>query len=357
MAPSATSPQTMTAKSEATAPLPLISLEPLLDPTTPQAHQASHALLSAFRTSGFLYLTNYSSLIPRSDIDKVFRASAHFFARPQPQKDLVALLTPTANRGYQRPGREKVSRAATAADVARERQQTGDDMKETYEIGREAQPGNPQPWPDTLDGDGVAFRVTMQAFFLKCQELHLVLMRGIAVGMGLDAHFFDPMLHVGDNNLRLLHYPSVAAGGFEGGKRMRAGAHSDYGTLTFLFQDERGGLQVEKKGDGGGGGWMDVEPQPDTIVVNAGDLMARWSNDLIRSTKHRVVEPPHTTTSPNTINKAHPPRYSVAYFCNPNYEAWIEALPGTFEEEGGKRYEGIYSKDYLYGRLNATVGA
>lgn len=85
--------------------------------------------------------------------------------------------------------------------------------------------------------------------------------------------------------------------------------------------------------------------------------MARWSNDLIRSTKHRVVEPPHTTTSPNTINKAHPPRYSVAYFCNPNYEAWIEALPGTFEEEGGKRYEGIYSKDYLYGRLNATVGA
>ncbi|CAO1605301.1 hypothetical protein XANCAGTX0491_008822 [Xanthoria calcicola] len=354
MAPSATSPQTMTAKSEATAPLPLISLEPLLDPTTPQAQQASNALLSAFRTSGFLYLTNYSSLIPRSDIDKVFHASAHFFARPQPQKDSVALPSPTQNRGYQRPGREKVSLAATAADVARDRQQTGDDMKETYEIGSPAaRPGNPQPWPDALDGDGVAFRTTMQDFFLKCQELHLVLMRGIAVGMGLDVHFFDPMLDVGDNNLRLLHYPSVAAGGFEGGKRMRAGAHSDYGTLTFLFQDEKGGLQVEK---GDGGGWMDVEPRPDTIVVNAGDLMARWSNDLIRSTKHRVVEPPNTSTT-STTDKAHPPRYSVAYFCNPNYEAWIEALPGTFEEGGGKRYEGINSRDYLFGRLNATVGA
>ena len=253
-------------------PTQLISLEPLLDPTRPQAQQASHALLSAFRTSGFLYLTNYSSLIPRSDIDKVFHASAHFFARPQPQKDSVALPSPTSNRGYQRPGREKVSLAATAADVARERQQNGDDMKETYEIGSPAaRPGNPQPWPDALDEAGVAFRTTMQDFFLKCQELHLVLMRGIAVGMGLDIHFFDPMLDVGDNNLRLLHYPSVPAGGFEGGKRMRAGAHSDYGTLTFLFQDKRGGLQVEKADDGGGGGWMDVEPRPDTIVVNAGD--------------------------------------------------------------------------------------
>ena len=91
-------------------------------------------------------------------------------------------------------------------------------------------------------------------------------------------------------------------------------------------------------------------------------VMARWSNNLIRSTKHRVVEPPNTTTSTTststtTTSKAHPPRYSVAYFCNPNYEAWIEALPGTFEEEGGKRYEGINSRDYLFGRLNATVGA
>lgn len=69
--------------------------------------------------------------------------------------------------------------------------------------------------------------------------------------------------------LRLLHYPAVAAGGFEGGKRMRAGAHSDYGSVTFLFQDQRGGLQVEKAD--GSGGWMDVVPREGTIVVNAGD--------------------------------------------------------------------------------------
>lgn len=82
--------------------------------------------------------------------------------------------------------------------------------------------------------------------------------------------------------------------------------------------------------------------------------MARWSNDLIRSTKHRVVEPPSQKTESGK-SKGHPPRYSVAYFCNPNYEAWIEALPGTWEDiEGGKKYEGINSRDYLFSRLSAT---
>ncbi|KAL8851479.1 MAG: hypothetical protein Q9221_003579 [Calogaya cf. arnoldii] len=197
----------------------------------------------------------------------------------------------------------------------------------------------------------------MQEFFLKCQEMQLVLMRGIAMGMGLNTHFFDGMLDKADNNLRLLHYPAVEKGAFEGG-RMRAGAHSDYGSVTFLFQDQRGGLQVEKLE----GGWMDVEPREGTIVVNAGNLMARWSNDLIRSTKHRVVEPPSLPSSSDPSSSAHPARYSIAYFCNPNYEAWIEASPGTYdtdEEEGkkgGKKYEGINSKEYLFSRLSATVG-
>ena len=97
--------------------------------------------------------------------------------------------------------------------------------------------------------------------------------------------------------------------------------------------------------------------------------LARWSNDLIRSTKHRVVEPPlpsspHPSSNPSSTPshseseaEGHPPRYSIAYFCNPNYEVWIDALPGTWENvEGGKKYEGIGAKEYLFSRLEATVG-
>lgn len=177
-----------------------------------------------------------------------------------------------------------------------------------------------------------------------------MLMRGIALGMGLYADFFDDFVMTGDNTLRLLHYPAVLPGGFEGGKRVRAGAHSDYGSVTLLFQDQRGGLQVERSG--GKGGWLDVEPREGTIVVNAGDLLARWSNDMIRSTKHRVVEPPFMGKEKE---EGHPPRYSVAYFCNPDFDKYIEALPGTWEdEEGGKKYEGINSGEYLVQRLSAT---
>lgn len=82
------------------------------------------------------------------------------------------------------------------------------------------------------------------------------------------------------------------------------------------------------------GNFIDATPIPDTIVVNAGDLLARWSNDSIRSTKHQVVEPP-------TPAETHPARYSIAYFCDANYESIIDAIPGTYDEVHAKKYEPI----------------
>ena len=244
-------------------------------------------------------------------------------------------------------GREKVSQGSNKDEVAKERQDGGEDLKESFEIGREFEEGHPNRWPDHLDFEGAEFKMTMYGFFERCKEVHAVLMRGIALGMGLEADFFDGHVTTGDNTLRLLHYPPVAPGGFAGGKRVRAGAHSDYGSVTLLFQDRRGGLQVERPG-----GWVDVEPMDGTIVVNAGDLLARWSNDLIRSTMHRVVQPPFKGKE---TEQGHPARYSVAYFCNPDFDKWIEALPGTWEgERGGKKYDGINSGEYLFQRLSAT---
>lgn len=98
---------------------------------------------------------------------------------------------------------------------------------------------------------------------------------------------------------------------------------------------------------------MDATPIPGTIVVNAGDLLARWSNDTIKSTKHRVVEPPAKADDAHADADAYPPRYSIAYFCNPNFDRVIEAIPGTWEGTG-RKYEGVLSGDYLVRRLTAT---
>ena len=174
-----------------------------------------------------------------------------------------------------------MSQCATKEEVAAAREGKGDDMKESFEIGREGEEGCPNRWPSegykdedikSLNGNAEhdfwdkasEFRTAMQSFFLACQKLHKMIMRAIALGMKLEETFFDDFVQQGDNTLRLLHYPAVPKGGFDGGKSERAGAHTDYGTVTFLFQDERGGLQVEPP-DGEIKEWKDVEPRKGTV--------------------------------------------------------------------------------------------
>ena len=234
------------------------------------------------------------------------------------------------------------------------------DLKESLEIGREGEKGHENRWPvgDGFDKEGEKFKEVMQCFFLDLKEMHRVIMGAVALGLGLEENFFDGYVNVGDNTLRLLHYPPVKRSVFEKNKgQVRAGAHTDYGSVTLLFQDDRGGLQVQ--GPGGKGEWLDVEPIEGACIVNAGDLLTRWSNDLVKSTLHRVVEPPLKErvegVSMDDEEEEYPSRYSIAYFCNPDFDRWIEALPGTYGgEKGEKRYEGVNSGEYLVQRLTAT---
>jgi isopenicillin N synthase-like dioxygenase len=219
------------------------------------------------------------------------------------------------------------------------------DLKESFEIGREGEEGHPNIWPSSDTAHD--FKTNMIEFFGQCKELHIEVMRAIAVGMGLEESYFDPYTDRGDNTLRLLHYPEVHKSVFAQSKQqVRAGAHTDYGSITLLFQDNRGGLQVSSPD----GTFVDATPIAGTVVVNAGDLLARWSNDTIKSTMHRVVEPPAPADG-----DVHPARYSIAYFCNPNFDRFIDAIPGTYGgDKGEKKYAGINSGKYLVMRLAAT---
>jgi isopenicillin N synthase-like dioxygenase len=327
--------------------IPIIDLEPFLKGTPSAKKSVAATVTSAFKTSGFLYLKNHG--IPPSVVAEVFAASVRFFARPQAEKDSLGWTTPQSNRGYVASGREKLSLSDDVASIT-ELRNTIPDLKESMEIGRDDVDGLPNRWPDHLDDEGKNFKRITQIFFALCKDLHTTVMRSIAVGMGLPEHFFDEFTTNGDNNLRLLHYPPVSKEVFlKSSGQVRAGEHSDYGSITFLFQDSLGGLQVRSPK----GTFVDATPVPDTIVVNAGDLMARWSNDIIKSTKHRVIQPPYGTD--NAAPDICPARYSMAYFCNPNHDKFIEALPGTYGDGvGEKKYDGINSGQYLIQRLAAT---
>lgn len=305
------------------------------------------SVTDAFKNSGFLYLKDHG--IPPSVVSEVFASSARFFARLQDQKDSLRWTGPETNRGYIATGHEKLAPLEDTAGIG-DLRVTSPDLKESMEIGKDGVASALNQWPDHIDEEGQSFKRTMLSFSDTCNTLQMQIMQAIALGMNLPEHFFDEYIDAGDNILRLLHYPPVPKDIFQRQLgQVRAGEHSDYGSITLLFQDARGGLQVRSPK----GTFVDVTPIPDTIVVNAGDLLARWANDAITSTRHRVVEPPASVSAGD--EKEYPARYSVAYFCNPNMDQVIEALPGTYDEQEGRKYPGIKASDYLIQRLGATI--
>ncbi|KAA8652590.1 hypothetical protein EYZ11_002382 [Aspergillus tanneri] len=323
--------------------IPIIDFSPFRSGTPADKHAVAVSIVDAFKSSGFLYLKDHG--IPSSVVSEVFGSSARFFARPQNQKDSLGWTTPQANRGYVKTGQEKLT--LPGEEII----QATPDLKETMEIGREGVDGLPNHWPDDMDDEGKRFKEAMLSFFDMCKSLHMKLMRAIALGMSLPEHFFDSYVDQGDNTLRLLHYPAVSRDVFKANpSQVRAGEHSDYGSITLLFQDGRGGLQARSPK----GTFVNVMPIADTVVINAGDLLSRWSNDVIKSTRHRVVEPPKTVD--DGVIDTYPDRYSVAYFCNPNFNKFIEAIPGTYgEHQQQAKYPGITAGDYLVQRLTATI--
>ncbi|CCE27949.1 related to gibberellin 20-oxidase [Claviceps purpurea 20.1] len=322
--------------------IPLIDFSKFLNGGPHERQSTAQEILHGFQTAGFIYLKNHP--IPAHVLQRIFIRSATFFALDDETKLRLQWTTPEANRGYSSPGREKASQLVDVSEVSKIRTQAPD-LKESLEIGRDTRPEFPNQWPD--EGDNVSlrgFRKDMVDFFRTCQALHVDVMRAIALGMGLEQDFFDQFINASDNNLRLLHYPGVKAKVFKlNPGQTRAGEHSDYGSITLLFQDSQGGLQVKSPT----GDFVDATPIEGTIVVNAGDLLARWSNDTIRSTIHRVVEPP-------SQDDEHPARYSIAYFCNANLDSFIETLPGTYATEQDKKYKGVKSGEYLVQRLRTT---
>jgi len=285
----------------------LIDFSKFLNGSPSQKLSTAQAILRGFQTAGFIYLSNIP--IAPSVVSQVFSYSATFFKLSMSEKLSIAWTTPEANRGYSAPGREKATILTDEAAVDALRKSVPD-IKESIEIGREDEPEHPNRWPvETEENNLVGFRDLMLSFFDQCASLHKQIMRAIAVGIGIDEEYFDAFVCDNDNTLRLLHYPSVPKKVFdESPSQVRAGEHTDYGSITLLFQDQSGGLQVKSSN----GQFIDATPIEGTCVVNGGDLLARWSNDTIKSTLHRVVRPPGGMVKGEDGEECFPARYSVA---------------------------------------------
>jgi len=176
--------------------------------------------------------------------------------------------------------------------------------------------------------------------------LHLDVLRCLAIGMRLPAEYFTPLCNGRCNTLRLLHYPGCTRGQLSDAPTgvKRAGAHTDLGSITLLHQRGAGLYVCNRDGE-----WVFVPPVEGAIVVNVGDCLMRWSNDVLRSSPHAVMDGPAAT------GDAVPVRYSVAYFCNPNRETLVDCLPSCSSDDAPPAYPPVRAGDYLVARVAALV--
>ncbi|MEL6103061.1 MAG: 2-oxoglutarate and iron-dependent oxygenase domain-containing protein [Pseudomonadota bacterium] len=276
---------------------------------------------------GFLLVGGHG--IDQALIDAMFETSYAFFDQDAETKEQYASAGRKGGRGYFSVGMKALARTSGDVDAK-------GDQKETFLTGAEPVAGDPfydlpgadrlyapNPWPDTP----AAMVEVWDNYRAACKGVADTLMSIFATALGMPPDWFEARSDKPVSTLVAHHYPAQTEPPEPGA--LRAGAHTDFGTLTLLMTENRpGGLQVQ----GLDGEWYDVQPLPGAFIVNIGDLMQRWTNDVWRSTMHRVVNPPANAGSAAR-------RMSVVYFCNPNFDTEVACFSSLLDAGQVPKYE------------------
>lgn len=300
--------------------LPVLSLEAPAD-------EFSQDIGNSFRTFGFAMVKDHG--IDRGLIDRAWKLTERFFARPREEKHRYYLEGMAGARGYTPFGTE-IAKDATAHDL-KEFWHVGRDLPEDHPLA-DSQPNN--VWPETPEG----FRETMEELFAAFDATGATILSRIAVYLGLEENWFEDPTEDGNSVMRLLHYPPLGDDAEEGA--IRAGAHEDINLITLLLGAEEAGLQLRTRD----GEWLDVSPPDGALAINVGDMLQRLTNHYLPSTTHRVLNP--------AGQRAKHSRYSMPFFLHLRSDYRFETLPQCISNENPDRYpESITADDYLKQRL------
>jgi isopenicillin N synthase-like dioxygenase len=322
----------LVAKRVSLTEIPVIDFAPFLQGNEAARAEVAGKIGAACRDIGFFYVVNHG--VPAELVSLVFAEAKRFFSQPDSVKAEIAIENSTVHRGYFRIGGENL-------DPAKQKQDG--DLKEGVKIGRDLPAGHalvlagtplhgPNQWPHNLPG----WQAVMQDYYDVMEVLGRQLMRAFALALGLEEHWFDRWLEAPMTTLGPLHYPPQRGHITEA--QLGAGAHTDFGCLTMLAQDDAGGLQVRDAG----GQWLDAPPIAGSFVVNIGDMMERWTNGVFTSTLHRV------------INVSGRERYSLPYFFDPDFNAEVACLPTCLAPGEKPKYPPTTSGRHLLDMINAS---
>ncbi len=288
---------------------PLIDISPLrTEPESPEARACIESIHHASTRSGFLVVVGHGL---DEQLEGVFQAAHTFFALPQAEKEAF----PKSERyGY-------VPHKSLAIDRSRVGEGT-----EFIDIGL----GDEWPLPD-LPG----FNAAVRAYQRGILDVAAITLRAIAIALELEPGFFAQYMASPQCRLRFLHY-LVAPLNADGSLPVGTKPHTDYGAITLLATDGVPGLEVKPLG----GDWTPVVTPPKSLVINLGDMLARWTNNRYKSTPHRV------------IGSSTQDRFSIPFFANPNPETVIECIPSCVTEENPCQYDPVKAGEFLVARID-----
>ncbi|KAI8591545.1 hypothetical protein BDZ88DRAFT_443716 [Geranomyces variabilis] len=308
--------------------IPLVDFAPYRAGTDVDRQNVALAIDDAFRSAGFVYLANHG--ISPDRVAQCFEWSARFFALPDEVKQLVPHPPGfTHHRGYSGCGKEKITQMIFDKTELAQARVAAPDIKESFESGNPLDKAQPNIWLPEKELPG--FKDFMESFFEDCKRLIHEILGALSFALSLPESLALPATHAQSLfQLRLLHHPAISRSLLTSGTRTRISAHSDFGTLTLLFQDK--------------GIFHPVPPRPGTVIVNIADLMERWSNRRWKSTVHRVGPPPAVAEDPTAVV---PARYSIPFFATADPNTVIDALPGTYDSEDPKRWDRVTAAEYV----------
>lgn len=308
--------------------VPLIDIAPLGRDDRDGQRQVARSIHRAATEIGFFYVKGHS--IPQDLIDATHLAAKYFFALPEEIKRSIRVTERTAHRGYMPPAQTRQPGAPRP------------DNKESFIFAYPfthdhpaMRDGHPLVGVNQWLAGEVKWQRVLERYYDGMRELGARLLGAVALSLGLDRHHFDSLYRHPLTRTRLFRYPATAGGSEE---IPGAAAHTDYGALTLLWQDDVGGLQVRTRD----GRWIEAPCIDGTFVVNIGDMLQRWTNDTFVSTPHRVV------------NDSGRERFSIATFYDPDHDALVRCLPSCSTPQNPPRYQPILAGDYIVERLNRT---
>lgn len=308
--------------------IPRLDLQHYTQGTAEQRAQFVQDIGKAFNETGFVTIANHG-LSPEL-IDELYKVVKEFFDLPQEIKDQYEYPELAGQRGYTSKGREKAKDAKVP------------DLKEFWQRGQTIV-GEEYSKADFPDNPQVAelprFNEITAEIYQKLEDAGRNLLKAIASYLDLEEDYFEKFVINGNSILRAIHYFPIEDPDALAPDAVRAGAHEDINLITLLIGASADGLEVLTKD----GDWFPIKAKGEDIVINVGDMLQRLTNNKLKSTTHRVVNPPRELMKTS--------RYSIPFFLHPKASMSLACLDSCISEEYPKAYEDYTAGQYLDERL------